>query len=406
MSHERHILALNEFYHPDICASAVVATDHLSRIARLRPDWRISVIAGDRAWNDPEIVYQSRETHEHVDITRVHRPSLRRRSLLARGMGFLVLGGNTIRAARSLPRIDLVIGTTAPPHGGHMAMKIARKARCPYIYKVLDLYPDCAVTLGRTGERGFVHGRWLARDTGVMADAEKVVTIGDQMRQRVVRTRALPDDRVINIYDGFDAASLSFSGENEFAKRANAEKRFVVQYAGNMGLSHPFDTIVGAARVLRSDPDILFQFIGDGPNRATLANDLPPGAQLHGFQPPEMLGQVLAAADVCLISQHQAMFDQALPYKVYAILAAGKPCIFVGDSRSELAEWLTTSGAGVHVDQGDVEGLTRAISSLRADAGLRGKMGVAARKLFEERFDSSRAAERWVELIDGVLAQA
>jgi glycosyltransferase involved in cell wall biosynthesis len=404
MSQARHILALNEFYHPDICASAVVATDHLSKIARLRPDWRITVIAGNRAWNDPDMIYPPREEHEGVSIIRAARPSLGRRSLLARGMGFFVLGVNTIRAAKHLPKVDLVIGTTAPPQGGYMAMKIASRAKCPCIYKVLDLYPDCAATLGRTREGGFLHQRWLKRDTKVMIGAAQVVTICDAMRERIVETRSLTASRVTAIHDGFDASKLRWTGENSFAKRHNPQSRFVVQYAGNMGLSHPFDTIVSAARVMRGDPDISFQFIGDGPSRRALADDLPPGAQLLDFQPPQMLGQVLATADVCLISQHQAMFDQALPYKVYAILAAGKPCIFIGNGKSEIAQWLTTSGAGLHVDQGDSDGLIRAIGELKRNTSRRHELGLAAKRLFDERFDSHRSVQKWVELIEGALA--
>ena len=45
MSGARHILFINEFFHPDICASAAVAWDHLVRIARLRPNFKITVIA-------------------------------------------------------------------------------------------------------------------------------------------------------------------------------------------------------------------------------------------------------------------------------------------------------------------------------------------------------------------------
>ena len=51
--------------------------------------------------------------------------------------------------------------------------------------------------------------------------------------------------------------------------------------------------------------------------------------------PAARLGEVLHAADVCLISQHEEMFDLAIPYKIYAILAAGKPAIFLGNPRSD-----------------------------------------------------------------------
>jgi len=121
------ILWLNEFFHPDICASAVVAADHLPKIAALRPDWKITIITGNRGWDDPRKIYPPREEYQGVDILRVDRPAVSRGSLLRRGLGFAAFQRNALRAAASLDRVDLVIGTTAPPQGGTIARRIARR---------------------------------------------------------------------------------------------------------------------------------------------------------------------------------------------------------------------------------------------------------------------------------------
>ncbi|MFH1416832.1 MAG: glycosyltransferase family 4 protein, partial [Planctomycetota bacterium] len=345
----RHILFINEFFHPDICASAAVATDHLPRIAELRPDWRITVIAGNRAWDDPSVVYPATAEYRGVHIVRVDRPAVSRRSLLRRALGFAAFQRGAVRAARKLTPIDLVVATTAPPQGGDIARAITREQRCPYIYKVLDIYPDLAATLGRIRPGGFVYRRWLARDTQAMRDAALIVCIGERMTERLQQSRGLPAAKLQTIHDGFDPARIKVAGNNTFRNQHNPEGRFVVQYAGNMGLSHPFETILAAAARFGDASDILFQFIGDGPQRRTVEAGLPPCGQLLDYQPARRLCEVLATADVCLISQHEEMFDQALPYKIYATLAAGKPCIFVGSRRSEIAEWLAASGAGLHV---------------------------------------------------------
>lgn len=406
MGWSRHILCLNEFYYPDICASAVVAGDHLGRIARLRPDWKITVVAGNRAWANPETTYPERGSHEGVEIVRVARPAMSRASLIRRGLGFLAFGRGAMAAARTLPDVDLVIGTTAPPHGGLIARKIARERECPFIYKVLDLYPDSAAALGRVSEAALLYRGWLAADRRAMRGAAAVVAIAERMRERIGRTRGVEEEKLHAIHDGFDAARLKVEGRNQFRERHNPDGKFVVQYAGNMGLSHPFETILEAARRMGDRGDIVFQFIGDGPQKAALAARLPCNAQLLDFEPAEKLGQVLATADVCLISQDAAMFDKALPYKVYASLAAGRPVVFVGSSRSEIAEWLATSGAGVHVEQGQAERLAGVFRDLQGDPARRAAMGTAARRLFEERFDSRIAVERWVGLIEQVTASA
>lgn len=400
----QHILFLNEFFHPDICASAAVAADHLPAIATLRPDWRITIVAGNRAWDDPSIVYPPRDEHHGVRVVRVERPSVNRASLLRRGMGFAAFGRNAVAAAERLPPVDLVVATTAPPHGAAIARKIARRQRCPYVYEVLDLYPDLAATLGRIKPRGLFHRLWAFYDTGLMRDAAMVVTIAEQMTERIARTRGIPAKKLRTIHDGFDPGRIRVQGPNEFKQHYNPDGRLVIQYAGNMGLSHPFETILASARLLSDDPDILFQFIGDGPQRGFVEANLPPRAQLIGYQPAERLGEVLATADVCLISQHPGMFDQALPYKIYSTLAAGKPCIFVGNRQSEIADWLLSNDAGLHVDQGAAEELAHAVRDLKAQPARLASMGLAARGLFDARFHADRAARDWASLIELLLS--
>jgi glycosyltransferase involved in cell wall biosynthesis len=271
------------------------------------------------------------------------------------------------------------------------------------VYVVLDLYPDLAATLGRIKEGGLVCRRWHGRDTRAMRDAAAVVSIAERMTERIRETRGIPRSKLRTIHDGFDPARVVPAEGGGFESRYNPEGRFVVQYAGNMGLSHPFDTILAAARVLADDSRMVFQFIGDGPQRRHIQANLPPNAQLIDYQPADRLGQVLGAADVGLISQHQEMFDKGLPYKIYATLAAGKASIFVGNGKSEIADWLEKSGAGRQVDQGEDEKLAGLLRDLASDRSLTDQMGQAARSLFDERFDSQRAAERWVELIEEVI---
>lgn len=409
MNGARHIVFINEFFHPDICASAVVAADHLPKIARLRPRDRITVITGNRAWNDPSIVYAAEDDYEDVRIVRVERPVVNRTNLLRRALGFAAFQHGALRAARQLDRVDLLIATTAPPQGGGIARKIARRRNCPYIYKVLDLYPDLGVTLGRVSEGSFLHRRWLAADTSAMQEAAHVVGIGRRLVDRIAGTRAVPADRLTVIHDGFDSARLrtgrrpeAGDSPNAFRHQHNPEGRFVIQYAGNMGLSHPFEAILMACGEL-ADDEVLFQFIGDGPQRGRVEDRLPRNGQIMDYQPAHRLGEVLATADLCLISQHEDMFDKALPYKVYAILAAGKPSIFIGSERSEIAGWLTKHEAGICVRQADASALAESIRSMKRDPARLRCMGESARRLFDTSFCSESAAEKWAALIDRVL---
>ncbi len=418
MPSPKHILFINEFFHPDFCASAMVLEDRLPRIARLRTEWRITVIAGNRAWDDPAVVYPETEEFQGVQIVRVPRPAVGGRGLVRRALGFAAFGRNAIRAAMRLPQVDLVLATTAPPQGGRIARKIARRHGCPYIYAVLDLYPDIAASLKKLPANSFRYRCWLGADTQAMEGAARVVSISTPITERIAGTRGIPPERLATIHDGFDPARLDMGragvspalqakgpqSPNSFRQLYNPDDRFVVQYAGNMGLSHPFEAIMDVSEGLRaSDPEILFQFVGDGPRRPYIKKRLGPNARLIDYQPAERLGEVLAAADVCLVSQQLDLFDQALPYKIYGILAAGKPTLFMGNERSEIAEWLNRSGAGTVIHPFSPAPLIAHLRELKRHPELALAQGRAARRLFEERFHADGAARAWADLLAGAL---
>lgn len=409
MTSGRHIVFLNEFYHPDICASAAVLSDRLPRLARLRPADRLTVVTGNRAWDDATRIYPPREPHEGVQIVRVDRPAVGSRNLFRRGIGFLAFGGKAVQATAQLGPVDLVIGTTAPPHGGGIARRMARKLGCPYVYTVWDLYPDLGASLGRIGSESLLYKLWYARDYVWMRDAARVVSIAEGITKRLQTMRGLGNEKFLTIHDGFDPARLGAwssedgAGENSFRREQQSGDRLVVQYAGNMGLSHPFETIVAAAKKMEHDDGVQFQFIGGGPGRSYLMEHLPKNARLIDYQPAERLGELLSATDVCLVSQHQDMHDKALPYKVYGIFAARRPMIFIGHEQSEVAGWLRQSGAGVQLAHGDVDGLVREIRTLKENSDLRRRRGEAGRRLVDTSLHAERSAEKWSQLIDDVV---
>lgn len=92
-----------------------------------------------------------------------------------------------------------------------------------------------------------------------------------------------------------------------------------------------------------------------------------------------------------------------VPSKYYAIGAAGRPAIFVGDPEGEIAQIITRSASGFVVREGDGEGLVRAILALVRDPGLASAQGKNARALFEAEFDFPLAVDAWEEIIREVI---
>jgi glycosyltransferase involved in cell wall biosynthesis len=88
-----------------------------------------------------------------------------------------------------------------------------------------------------------------------------------------------------------------------------------------------------------------------------------------------------------------------VPSKLYGILAAGRPVVFIGDPDGELARLIAAAEVGISVRSGDSEGLCRALHELRDDEAERARMGARARRVFEERYTLAAAVARWREVL-------
>jgi glycosyltransferase involved in cell wall biosynthesis len=147
-----------------------------------------------------------------------------------------------------------------------------------------------------------------------------------------------------------------------FRRQHGLKNRFVVMYSGNMGLAHPTHAILAAAKKLHDDfPEIVFVMVGDGSKMSHLRSQTDEaGLNNVRFLASRQRGQLaecLAAADVHLACMHNHLLGLVVPSKVYGVLAAARPCIFLGPEQSEVARLIRRHRCGAVLDPGDHKGL-------------------------------------------------
>ena len=208
-----------------------------------------------------------------------------------------------------------------------------------------------------------------------------------------------------NWADG-DQITLIKRDENQFIAEHQLQQKFIVFYSGNMGKVHDFDTILQSARDLSEHGDIAFVFVGDGPKKDLIerfVKDNPAcNILLLPYRSRDELSVSLGAADVSLVCLSDGMQGLVVPSKVYGVMAAGRPVIFVGPSDSEAADTIRDADCGYVVPNGDVIGLTGAILRLRGDKNLASQMGNNSRSTFEKKFDRRIITRRYFDLIKGL----
>jgi glycosyltransferase involved in cell wall biosynthesis len=396
------VLLLNQYYHPDVAATAQLASDLGADLARRGHEvWALASARPYSGQGFRPLV----ERADGVRIVRVPATAFGRGSRLLRATDYATFAGAALAPLAALPRPDVVVALSTPPLVAALGLALGRLRRSRLVYWVMDVYPEVALALGAIAP-GSLAARALSRLSRMLVrHADAVVALDDAMRERLLEAGA-PEERV-SVIDNWapqpDAAPAG-TGESRLRRELGLGDRFVVAYSGNMGLGHDFETLIAA---MPHVPDAHFLFIGDGPRRAELerrASAAAPGRTTFlAYRTRDDLADSLAAADAQLVCLDAALAGLLAPSKLYGILAARRPLVYVGPPAGRSAE-AARAGAGVDVRNGDARALASALRDLAADRGRRETMARRARELFEARFTRAHALERHHALLTEVAA--
>jgi colanic acid biosynthesis glycosyl transferase WcaI len=164
----------------------------------------------------------------------------------------------------------------------------------------------------------------------VYRKGEKIAVIAPRMRQRLLE-KGVPSDKVEVVPNFVDIGDLSpLPKDNEFSRRHGIQEKFVVSLR-NMGPAQGLESFIDSAALLRDETGIHFVMMGDGSLRESLRKRVEkPGLDNFTFlpyQPYSTMPQIYAASDICLVPQTARTGCDAIPSKVYRIMACARPVL-------------------------------------------------------------------------------
>jgi colanic acid biosynthesis glycosyl transferase WcaI len=347
-----------------------------------------------------------RSEENGVRVIRVGLPSVDRARLPLRALQFACF--QAAAAVQGLfRRFDVAL---FPNPGMDVWLPFALHAvlrRTPTVFAVYDVYPDVGISLGIFRSRAVIAAvSWLER---FCLDHAAAVRIISGSFAPALRRLGVPDSKLVLIGDYVDTEMIRpLARTNGFSAENGLADRFVVLYAGNIGLSQGLENVILAAERLRSYPDILFLFVGDGSGREALLSQAGrsrlDNIRFLPFQPRARVPEMLAAADVGLVVLKKGIGVQSLPNKMLSLLASGRPLLASVEEDSAAADLLRSSEAGLRVPPGDPQGLADAVLALRRAPELRDTMGRNGRRHAVQHHSVGSAAERFEDLFRSAVS--
>lgn len=391
-----HIVALNQVYTPDTAATAQLLNElAVGLVAR---GHEVTVVAaGTRS---------GREVLEGVEVVRVPATRLGKKTLLHRAADYASFYAGAFGALASVSRRrpDVYLALTTPPMIAAVPQLVAL-GRTPTVALVQDLYPDVAVALGAVTAGSPTHRAWAAATRASLSRAARVIALSEVMAEHL-RGYGVKDER-LEVIPNWALAELESMPKSTSGQSARLEyglgDRFVVMYSGNHGAGHSFDTLLAAARRLRDRKDIAFVFVGDGVRKHEVESFVRreglDNVKLFPLAPRERLAESLAAGDLHVVTMRDGLEGLIVPSKFYGILAASRPTLFIGPRTDSIARTVVSTGTGVAFDNGDVSGVTEAITTLAAsiagDPDSAADMGRRARLHLDTELTRERALDRY-----------
>lgn len=402
----RRLIFVNRYFYPDVSATSQMLSDLVRSLGHQGDE--LHVICSRQLYTDAAARLAPRDRIGPVAIHRTWSSRFGRDRLLGRAWDYASFFlTSTLTLLLLARRRDVIIAMTDPPLMSVCAALVARLKGARLVNWLQDVFPEVAVKLDALQlPQSVIHALTRARNWSLRV-ADRNVVLGLSM-QHVVTGLRVPRSRQYIIENWADADRLTpkAAQSSELRGELSAERRFIVQYSGNMGRAHDYETLLGAALELRDEPVWLFLFVGGGAHMQRLRD----AAQREGLsnlrflphQPRERLQDCLAAADVHISCLRPALEGLIIPSKLYGILAAGRPVIVIGDPDGEQARIVRGAGCGRVVACGDSRGMVDELRRIRSDPEWLHQAGSNARHLFEQRYTLATATRKWRLALDAL----
>lgn len=401
---------ISELFYPEQTSTGYF----LSETARgLANDWDVQVICAQPTYSERGIKAPWREIWDGVCIHRLRGSRFDKDRLILRLLNVVSFTLSCLFFAfRRIRRGDMVLVVTNPPTVFPFIGWLARVRGANSLLLVHDVYPDVLSVTGHLNPESLRY-RLIDR---VMAAAcrqyDRIVVLGRDMHAKLMAKSGLPASRIAIIPNWGDTEAVQPRprAENAFAARHGMGDAFTVQFSGNIGRTHDIEALLASAQATAQTSDIQYWFIGYGGKGAQLqASGTQGRSNVHVLprQPREVLGEMLASADVIVIAFVPGMTGLSVPSRMYNVMAAGTAIIAMADPDSELALVVEECDCGWVIAPNDDAALTRLILELATPEG-RGEVhekGVAARRAACERYEIRHVLTAYHELLEDMCVQ-
>lgn len=375
------LLLVTQYFHPEVGATQTRMREFAKNLARF--GHQVTVVC--EFPNHPHGVIPEKyrgkwfasERLDGFDVMRVWVKTSTKKNFRTRlffyfsFMFMSILGGLKIRG-----RFDAVIATSPPLFVGVSGWVLCVLKRAKFVFDIRDIWPEAAVALGKLsnpkiiGLAKIVEGFLYRRAWRIIAVTRGFVDHIKPSCNGSDKIHFIPNGTVTEIFNPNRV-------DTALKKRLGLEGKFVICFAGNMGIAQGLPFLLDLAKNLGDHKDIHFLLIGAGPVRDQLMEKQKregiDNVLIHDQVPLDDIAKYLTMSDVLLVPlRNDPVFDIFIPSKIFDFLSCKKPIIL--GVNGEARALLEKRGGGLYARAEDLESYRQVVLTLRDNPAMRERM--------------------------------
>ena len=402
MMKKRDILFLCQFFYPEYISSAILPFDTVKALNKA--GFTVDVMCGYPFEYAQTGDVPVKECIDGIEIHRVKYIQMDRKGFLGRLVNYFSLTFMMFLRLFKLASYRSVVVYSNPPILPWIASWAKVLFGTKLIFVSYDLYPEVATRTGTLRDGNFICRLMNHINQCVFRRADGVVALSHEMKDYIVTNRPIRADQVAVIPNWFEDRYEPQPREgNGF--RDVVRGRFTVSYFGNMGTAQDMETILGAIRILKEDPNVFFLFAGHGNKMERLKQivqeEQMKNIAIYDFLHGEEFQDALAISDCALISLAKGVTGLCVPSKTYSYMMQGIPLLAIMDESDIVKD--INRGAGSWVRNGEDRHLADTIRALSADPDKVRSMREICRELYLNNYTKGICTEKYVSLFRELL---
>ncbi|MGC4231865.1 MAG: glycosyltransferase family 4 protein [Niabella sp.] len=276
-----------------------------------------------------------------------------------------------------------------------------------YILLMHDVFPENLIVGGYIKETNICYRLTRALFVRSRVATDKIIVIGRDMKalllQHFPRHRE-NDIRIIPNWADTDAVFPIDRQEHKILEELQLQNKLIILFAGNHGI---LQNLLAFLKIVEqtNNPSIHYVFAGGGATKSELENY----AAAHNmsnvsFLPPFQRSEnnsILNSCHIGLVSLTDSLYGVGVPSKSYNILSAGKPILFLGNTQTEIAQFVTENNLGWAFEYKHSRAVIDFLNTLTIDClpDIMAK-GAKGRELVKDYYTKEEVLEQIISYVD------